>query len=142
MPESTPAAKITARNLLTGETKTDWVSAGGNIPEFFSALPLDDRHILVMSQPEPKRYASDVTIIPKDGAPIDTILEVNKPATVGNWKIYQFGYEKALGKMSPWSELELVYDPWLLPAQIGIGLMAIGALLLTWNGAGKRRRVR
>jgi hypothetical protein len=57
MPESTPAAKVTARNLLTGETKTDWVSAGGNVPEFFSAIPLDDRHILVMSQPEPKRYA-------------------------------------------------------------------------------------
>ncbi len=142
MPESTPAAKITARNLLTGETRTDWISAGGNVPEFFSALPLDDHHILVMSQPEPKHYASDVTIIPKDGAPFDTVLEVNRPASVGSWKIYQFGYEKALGKMSSWSEIELVFDPWLLPAQIGMGLMAIGALLLAWNGAGKRRSVR
>jgi hypothetical protein len=53
--------------------------------------------------------------------------------------IYQFGYEKTLGKMSSWSEMELVFDPWLLPAQIGMGLMAIGALLLAWNGAGKRR---
>jgi len=142
MPESTPAAKVTARNLLTGETKTDWISAGGNVPGFFSALPLDDQQILVMSQPEPKRYASDITIIPKDGAPFDTVLEVNKPASVGNWKIYQFGYEKELGKMSSWSEMELVFDPWLLPAQIGMGLMAIGALLLAWNGAGKRRSAR
>jgi len=142
MPESTPAAKVTARNLLTGETRTDWISAGGNVPEFFSALPLDDRHILVMSQPEPKRYASEVTIIPKDGAPIDAVLEVNRPVSIGSWKIYQFGYEKALGKMSPWSEMELVFDPWLLPAQIGMGLMAIGALLLAWNGAGRRRSVR
>ncbi|MCL2776707.1 MAG: cytochrome c biogenesis protein ResB [Polyangiaceae bacterium] len=139
MPESTPAAKVTARNLLTGETKTAWVSSGGNVPEFFSAIPLDDRYVLVMTQPEPKRYASDVTIIPKDGSPIDAILEVNKPVSVGNWMIYQYGYETALGKMSPWSEMELVYDPWLLPAKISMGLMAIGALLMVWNGTGKRK---
>jgi len=142
MPESTPAAKVTARNLLTGETRTGWVAAGGNIPEFFSLLPLDDHHILTMTQPEPKRYASDITIIPKDGVPIDAVLEVNKPISIGNWMIYQYGYEKALGKMSPWSEMELVYDPWLLPAQTGMGLMALGALLLAWNGAGRRRSIK
>ena len=141
MPESTPAAKITARNLLTGETRTGWVSAGGNVPEFFSALPLDDGHILTMTQPEPKRYASDITIIPKDGNPIDAILEVNKPVSVGSWMIYQYGYEAELGKMSNWSEMELVFDPWLLPAQIGMGLMVIGALLLAWNGTGRRRNI-
>jgi len=142
MRESTPAAKVTARNLLTGESKTDWVSAGGNIPEFFSAIPLDDRYLLIMTQPEPKRYASEITVIPKGGTPIEATLEVNKPITVGHWMIYQYGYEKALGKMSNWSEMELVYDPWLLPAQIGMGLMFIGALLLVWNGAGRRRSVR
>jgi len=140
MRESTPAAKITARNLITGETKTDWVSAGGNVPEFFSALLLDDDHILTMTQPEPKRYASDITVIPKDGIPIDAILEVNKPISVGNWMIYQYGYDTSLGKMSNWSEMELVFDPWLLPAQIGMGLMVIGALLLAWNGAGTGKR--
>lgn len=142
MPESTPAAKITARNRLTGEAKTGWVCSGGNIPEYFSALPLDDRHILTMSQPEPKRFASEVTILPKGGVSIDATLEVNKPVSVNNWMIYQYGYEKNLGKMSPWSEIELVYDPWLLPAQIGMGLMAIGALLLVWNGAGRKGALR
>jgi len=142
MPESTPAAKVTARNLQTGEVKTDWISAGGNVPEFFSALPLDDRYLLIMTQPEPKRYASEITVIPQGGTPIETTLEVNKPVSTGNWMIYQYGYEKALGKMSNWSELELVYDPWLLPAQIGMGLMGLGALLLVWNGAGGRRSVR
>ncbi|MCL2790886.1 MAG: cytochrome c biogenesis protein ResB [Desulfobulbus sp.] len=144
MPESTPAAKITARNLHTGAIRTGWVSSGGNVPEFFSVLPLDDAHLLTMAQPEPKRYASDVTIIPKDGVPIDTTLEVNKPVAVGHWMIYQYGYEAALGKLSNWSEMELVYDPWLLPAQIGMGFMAVGALLLAWNGAnmGQRRSAR
>jgi hypothetical protein len=139
MPESTPAAKITARNLLTGKTKTGWISAGGNISEFFSALPLDDRHLLTMTQAEPKRYASNITVIPKDGIAFNTILEVNKPVSIGGWMIYQYGYETELGKMSHWSEMELVYDPWLLPVRIGMSLMAIGALLLAWNGASRRR---
>ena len=142
MPESIPAARITARNLLTGETRSGWVATSGNIPEFFSALPLDDHHVLIMTQAEPKRWASDITLIPKDGAPIDVVLEVNKPASIGNWTIYQYGYDKPLGKMSPWSQMELVYDPWLLPARIGMGLMAIGALLLAWNGASRRRSIK
>ena len=141
MPESTPAARVTARNRLTGETRTGWVAAGINI-EFFSVLPLDDHHVLTMTQAEPKRYASDITIIPKGGAPIDAVLEVNKPISIGNWMIYQYGYDKDLGKISPWSRLELVYDPWLLPARIGMGLMAIGALLLAWNGASRRRSIK
>jgi hypothetical protein len=143
MPESTPAAKVTARNLATGEIRTGWVCAGGNAPDmFFSALPLDGRHTLVMTQPEPKRFASEVTIIPKGGTPIDTVLEVNKPVSIGNWMIYQYGYEAALGKLSHWSEIELVYDPWLLPAKTGMALMAAGALLLAWNGTGRRRDIK
>ncbi|MCL2877043.1 MAG: cytochrome c biogenesis protein ResB [Betaproteobacteria bacterium] len=142
MRESTPAAKITARNLITGESKTGWVSAGGNVREFFSALTLDDRYILIMAQPEPKRYASNITIIPKGSTPVDAILEVNKPVSVGSWMIYQYGYEKELGKLSNWSEMELVFDPWLLPAQIGMGLMVAGALLLAWNGTGRQRGIR
>ena len=141
MPESTPAAKVTARNLSTGETKTGWVSSGGSILEFFSPLPLDDHYSVVMALPEPKRFASDITVIPKNGTPFNAILEVNKPISVGHWMIYQYGYNTALGKMSHWSEIELVYDPWLLPAQIGMGLMVIGALLLAWNGASRRRNL-
>jgi hypothetical protein len=140
MPQSFPAAKITARNLLTGKTQTGWVSTGGNVRGFSSALSLGDHHLLVMTQPEPKRYASDITVIPKDGKPFDVILEVNKPVSVGNWMVYQYGYETELGKLSSTSELELVYDPWLLPAKIGMGLMAVGALLLAWNGTGASRR--
>lgn len=143
MPESTPAAKVTAQNLLTGEVKTGWVSAGGKVPgSFFSDLPLDERLSLVMTQPEPKRYASDITVthvIQEDVTLFDATLEVNKPISVGNWMIYQYGYDTTLGKLSRWSAMELVYDPWLLPAQIGMYLMAAGALLLAWNGANRRR---
>ncbi|MDR3213821.1 MAG: cytochrome c biogenesis protein ResB [Azoarcus sp.] len=140
MPESTPAAKVTARNVRSGESRTGWVSGGGRVPGFFSALTLDDHHTLAMTEPEPKRFASDIGVLAKDGSHVDAILEVNKPVALGDWTIYQYGYDTALGKMSPYSAMELVYDPWLLPARIGMCIMGLGALLLIWNGAGRRRR--
>ncbi|MDR3087816.1 MAG: cytochrome c biogenesis protein ResB [Azoarcus sp.] len=142
MPASTPAAKVTARNIHNGEIKTGWVSGGGNIPGFFSALTLDEHNTLAMTEPEPKRFASDITVYAKDGTSVSTILEVNKPLTAGNWMIYQYSYDTKAGKMSSYSAMELVYDPWLRSAQIGMGLMAIGSLLLVWNGAGRQRKAR
>jgi hypothetical protein len=139
MPASTPAAKVTARNIQSGETRTGWVSSGGKVPAFSSSLALDEQYTLVMTVPEPKRFASEITVMTEDGGPpIETILEVNKPVTTGDWTIYQYGYDTAAGKMSSYSAIELVYDPWLLPAKAGMALMALGALLLVWNGAGRR----
>jgi hypothetical protein len=142
MPESTPAAAVTARKPASGETRTGWVSSGGKVPFFARAVVLDEDHALVMTEPEPRRFASDITIIPRDGTPIDAVLEVNKPVAVGDWMIYQYGYDTAAGKMSSFSQIELVYDPWLLPAKVGMGLMAAGAVLLVWNGAGRKRKNR
>ncbi|MDR0563326.1 MAG: cytochrome c biogenesis protein ResB [Azoarcus sp.] len=139
MPVATPAAKVAARHLRTHETRTGWVCSGGSMPDFISVLVLDERHTLVMTVPEPKRYASSVTILAEGGEPIDAILEVNQPVKVGDWRVYQYGYDTAAGKQSRYSAIELVFDPWLLPAQIGMGIMAAGAILLVWNGAGKRR---
>jgi hypothetical protein len=139
MPASTPAAKVTARHLRSGAVVSGWVCGGGNIPGFFSTLSLDDGHMLAMTAPEPKRYASEITVLTRDGASLDATLEVNKPVSIGDWMIYQYNYDNALGKMSAYSGMELVRDPWLLPARIGMALMALGALLLVWRGAGIRR---
>ncbi|MDR1708439.1 MAG: cytochrome c biogenesis protein ResB [Candidatus Accumulibacter sp.] len=142
MPEATPAAFVTARRLADGETRSGWVSSGGKIPFFAASLTLDENRALVMTEPEPKRFASDIAVIPRGGAPFDAILEVNKPATAGDWMIYQYGYDTSAGKSSFYSRIELVYDPWLLPARIGMAIMAAGALLMIWNGAGGRRKKR
>jgi hypothetical protein len=139
MPASTPAAKVTARNTRSGEVVSGWISGGGNIPGFFAALTLDSGHVLAMTAPEPRRYASEITVLTRDGASLDATLEVNKPVSIGDWMIYQYSYDNALGKMSAYSGMELVRDPWLLPAQTGMALMALGALLLVWRGAGIRR---
>lgn len=140
MPASTPAAKVTALNAKTGETRSGWICGGGNIAGFFSALPLDDEHTLVMTQPEPKRFASDITVLTKDGREVSAILEVNKPVAIGNWMIYQYSYDTQAGKMSSYSSMELVFDAWLWPADAGMAVMILGACLLIWQGAGKRRK--
>ncbi|MDR1423416.1 MAG: cytochrome c biogenesis protein ResB [Azoarcus sp.] len=139
MPASTPAARVTAKNLVNGKTRRGWICGGGNVLGFYAALTLDERHFLAMTEPEPKRYASDIVAFTPSGERIAARLEVNKPLTIGGWTIYQYSYDTAAGKMSSYSGFELVRDPWLLPAQIGMGIMALGALSLIGRGAGTQR---
>ncbi|MCC8194852.1 MAG: cytochrome c biogenesis protein ResB [Deltaproteobacteria bacterium] len=139
MPASTPAARVTVTNTRTGATKTGWVCGGGTIPEFFSGLPLDGELTVVMTQPEPKRFVSDITVLTKEGMKKDARLEVNKPLSLGPWMLYQYGYDNQAGKMSAYSGIELVRDAWLWPAYAGIFLMIAGSVWLIWAGTGKRR---
>ncbi len=76
----------------------------------------------------PKRFASVVEIMTQDGKHIQATIDVNKPYTVNGWKIYQYGYDQAMGPMSQYSVFELVRDPWILPVYVGFGLLCIGAL--------------
>ena len=139
MPASTPAARVTAKNSRTGAVQSGWVCGGGTIPGFFSGLTLDGALTMVMTQPEPKRFLSDITVLTKEGLKKDARLEVNKPLSIGPWMLYQYGYDDQAGKMSAYSSIELVRDAWLWPAYAGIFLMVAGALWLIWTGTGKRR---
>lgn len=78
----------------------------------------------------PKRFASDVEILTKTGKRLVTTIDVNKPAEVDGWKIYQYGYDQQAGAMSRISILELVSDPWLPVVYVGIYMMLVGAFLL------------
>ena len=78
----------------------------------------------------PKRFASEVNILTKDGENIHTTIDVNKPAEVDGWKIYQYGYDTAAGAQSQISIFEFVRDPWLPLVYIGIGMMLAGALCM------------
>ncbi len=140
MPAATPAARVTAKNARTGMTKSGWICGGGTIAGFFSGLELDGGTVMVMTQPEPKRFLSDITVLTRDGQERDFRLEVNQPLSIGPWMLYQYGYDTRAGKMSTYSSIELVRDTWLLPVYCGIGLMGAGALLLIWTGTGTRRK--
>ena len=139
MPGATPAARITATNRFTGTVQSGWV-CGGNLAQLYMILPLDEEFCIVMTQPEPKRFLSDINVYTEEGGTRHTILEVNKPLRIGHWTIYQYGYDNDAGKMSTYSSMELVYDPWLYPVYAGIILLAAGSVCLLWSGNKKRRK--
>ncbi len=139
MPGSSPAVEVSAKNKQTGETLRGWV-CGGNMAQLYMTLPLDSQYCVVMTQPEPKRFLSDIKVFMEDGGEAETILEVNKPLRIGNWTIYQYGYDNQAGRMSTYSSMELVYDPWLYPVYAGIILLSLGSVCLLWSGNRKKKK--
>lgn len=137
MPGSTPAALVEAKNVSTGEVKKGWI-CGGNMSQLYMTLPLSDTYTMVMTQPEPKKFMSDIEVFTEDQKFYKTILEVNKPLSVGSWTIYQYSYDSKAGKASSYSSFELVYDPWLPMVYLGIILFALGSICLMWSGNKKK----
>lgn len=90
----------------------------------------------------PKRFASEIEIRPKGGGRLQATVDVNKPAEVDGWKIYQYGYDTEMGAGSNISILELVSDPWLPYVYTGIYLMLAGGLLMMVTGARKGKEAK
>ncbi|MDF9828991.1 cytochrome c biogenesis protein ResB [Parabacteroides sp. PF5-6] len=133
MPGATPAVLIHAKNRHTGKTAQGWV-CGGSTAQLLMTLPLDDTYTVVMTRPDPKRFISDIDVFTEDGAQGHTRLEVNKPYRVKHWMIYQYGYDTEAGKLSSYSSMELVYDPWVIAVYVGILLLAAGSVCMLWMG--------
>jgi hypothetical protein len=136
MKASTQAAKLRVKSSLTGIDSEGWV-AGGNRFVMPQPLTLDDERLLVMSRPEPKRFASLVKVFTEEGIEKEGEILVNKPLRAGDWMVYQHGYDNQAGNLSAWSSFLLVRDPWLFVAYAGFVLMALGAFGLVVMGADK-----
>jgi len=141
MPGSAPAAYIRLRNLTTNEQIRGWVCSG-NFAQLYMPLSINEQYSLVMTRPEPKRYASDVEVINSKGNIKNAIVEVNKPLRIGSWTIYQHGYDEEAGRASEYSSFELVYDPWIWGVYAGIIMSAIGSVSLFWIGNKKRKEAK
>lgn len=139
MPGSSPAARVKATHRITGEEHIGWV-CGGNKAQLYMTLPVDSQYCVVMTQPEPKKFTSHIKVFLEDGNDTETVLEVNKPLRIGSWTIYQYGYDNQAGRMSTYSSMELVYDPWLYPVYTGIILLALGSICLLWSGNKKKKK--
>ncbi len=126
---ATTALMVKARHKTDGTEKSGWVSCGSFMFPYVS-LPLSDSVSLVMPEPEPKRFASEVTVYTKEGERTDALIEVNKPLSIGGWKIYQLSYDETKGKWSRTSIFELVKDPWLPVVYAGILMMLLGSVCL------------
>ena len=134
MSGSMPAARVKMTNNKTKQEVSGWLTCG-SVDQFVMPLELDSTYSLVMTKPEAKRFASDITVMTKDNQePIHATLEVNSPLRMGDWMIYQYDYDHALGKASRTSGFELVYDPWLRVVYLGIILIALGSICMLWVG--------
>jgi hypothetical protein len=121
---SAPAAEISIKSK-TNE-KTNWVSCGSFIyPSRF--ISIDSNYTIVMLEPEPKSFKSDIEVFYPNGKKENIRLEVNKPVNIKGWDIYQTDYNKKMGKWSEYSVVEMVKDPWLNYVYIGIFMMMMGA---------------
>ena len=135
MPGATPAVKVHATK--DNITRSGWI-CGGNQAQLYMTLPLDDQTSLVMTVAEPRKFMSDVVVYTQSEKNISDRIEVNKPLSVDNWTIYQYGYDNNAGRLSSYSSFELVYDPWVTPVYIGIIMMMLGAMSMVWTGKGRK----
>lgn len=135
---ATTALYVNVRNRKDGTEKKGWISCGSFMFPYVS-LPLNAEISLVMPEREPKRFASEVTVYTKKGEKTEALIEVNKPLSIGGWKIYQLSYDEAKGKWSRSSTFELVKDPWLPIVYAGIGMILLGSVCLFVMAPGSRK---
>ena len=135
-----PAVYVTAENSGSGEIYEGWVSCGSHIFEP-SYLRLGDRYAVAMPRREAKRYLSRVTVTDADGRVGEHDIEVNHPARVGSWRIYQVGYDTSRGRWSTVSVLECVRDPWYGAAHVALWLMLAAGVVMFVTAGGRRAGV-
>lgn len=126
-PGSVPAVYIVAKKnpaVISG-----WVNPGNsNNPS--QNIMLDENTGVALQFPLPKSYRSDIKVYSKTDSIYNVSVEVNNPAYIEGWRIYQVSYNDKMGKWSETSILELNRDPWLPVVYVGLFMMIVGAVYL------------
>lgn len=134
-----PAVYVSAKNLRTGEQREGWVSCGSFIFEP-SYLFLSRDLAVAMPRREAKRYLSRVDVLNEEGETKSFNIEVNHPAKLGSWHIYQVGYDTARGRWSTRSVLECVRDGWYSAVHIALWTMLAAGIVMFVTAGGRRRK--
>lgn len=134
-----PAVYVSAKNLRTGEQREGWVSCGSFIFEP-SYLFLSRDLAVAMPRREAKRYLSRVDVLNEEGETKNFNIEVNHPAKLGSWHIYQVGYDTARGRWSTTSVLECVRDGWYSAVHIALWTMLAAGIVMFVTAGGRRRK--
>ena len=130
------AAYIVVKDGSSRIIAEGWV-ADGSYAVPASYLMINDELSLAMTQLRPKKYSSDIRFYQNMEEYEDFYIEVNKPVSIGGWKVYQVGYDEQMGRWSETSVIELVRDPWLPVVYVGIFMILFGTLYLLWMGKGR-----
>lgn len=131
-----PAVYLKATNSATGESYSGWVSCGSHIFEP-SYLRLGERYAVAMPRRDAKRYLSRVDVEQMTGERQRFDVEVNHPARIGAWRIYQVGYDTARGRWSSVSVLECVKDGWYSAIHIALWLMLSAGVVMFVTAGGR-----
>ncbi len=134
-----PAVYVKAKNLRSGEQAEGWVSCGSFIFEP-SYLFIAKNLAVAMPRREAKRYLSRVDVLKEDGEREKFNIEVNHPARIGSWYIYQVGYDTARGRWSTTSVLECVRDRWYSAVHIALWTMLAAGVVMFATAGGRKKR--
>ncbi len=126
--------------MITAIGEPEWraLDDRGRVKEMELAIELKKFIMETFDDGSPKRFASEIQILTKSGKNIETTVDVNKPAEVDGWKIYQYGYDTSMGAQSNTSILELVSDPWLPYVYLGIYMMLAGGVMMFISGVRRK----
>jgi len=126
--------------MITAIGETEWraLDEQNHVKEMPLAIELKKFIMETYEDGSPKRFASQIEILTQSGKKLGATVDVNKPAEVDGWKIYQYGYDTAMGAKSNTSILELVSDPWLPYVYTGIYMMLAGGLLMFVFGVSRK----
>ena len=126
--------------MITALGEPEWraIDQRGAVKEMPIAIELKKFIMETYDDGSPRRFASEIEILTKKGEKLLTTVDVNKPAEVDGWKVYQYGYDTQMGAQSQISILELVSDPWLPFVYAGIYMMLAGGLLMMVTGVKRK----
>jgi len=135
-------ADMQRMKMITAIGEVEWraIDGQGRVKEMPLAIELKKFIMETYDDGSPKRFASEIQILTKSGKNLQATVDVNKPAEVDGWKIYQYGYDTSMGAMSNTSILELVSDPWLPYVYCGIYMMLAGGLYMFISGVRNKEK--
>ena len=102
-------------------------------------LTLEDFVMVEYPDGTPKTFLSRVKV--EDSKGIRNFdIEVNHPARIGAWRIYQVGYDKEKGPQSSYSVLECVRDGWYPVIRTGLWIILASGILMALTAGYKRKK--
>ena len=132
-PDAPSAAILRVTDTVSG--KTDRGAVVGGAVETLPKSLVVGKIAVTLAKPRPKNFLSEVILFTPDGASRPATVEVNAPASVVGWRVYQLGYDEKRGPGSDLATFEAVRDPWLPAVYAGVFLLIAGAFGMIFGGS-------
>lgn len=109
------------------------------LEEYPPQIHLIDGKEQVIPRREVKKFVSIVAVTDENGTKEVEIM-VNHPVRIGDWRIYQSGYDSARGKQSTISILECVQDSWYPIIHVAMWIILVAGVLMMFGRWTSRRQ--